>query len=115
MPLKVMGPVPLGSEGSWLDVCLIAMVSSLDDQLALVFQAFLGGGGAGTGRIFDIVKWCGVADGELSNGKKAVRKMVEGGPCAKPKNRPLRYPRFEHPAVFQRKRSPCLAYSPDRG
>jgi len=94
MQLKVMGPVPLGSEGSWLDVCLIAMVSWWDDHLALVFQAFLGGGGAGTGRIFNIVKWCGVADGESHYGKKAVKKMGAGEPIAKPENQPLRYTRF---------------------
>jgi hypothetical protein len=35
-------------------------------------------------RIFDIVKWCGVADDESPYWKKAVRKMVSGGPCAKP-------------------------------
>jgi hypothetical protein len=46
-----------------------------------------------------ILSLIGFADGELPYWKKAVRKMVEGGPCAKPKNRPSRYPRFEHPAV----------------
>ena len=46
----------------------------------------MGGCGVGANRIFDIVKWCGIADGELPYWKKAVRKMVEGGPCAKPKN-----------------------------
>jgi hypothetical protein len=35
-------------------------------------------------RIFDIVNWCGVAEGESPYVKKAVRKMVAGGPSAKP-------------------------------